>query len=59
MNKSIKFYDRPDIYKAAIISEMKKLGATDKEIELLSDEVLRNGILNQRDPEVVAWAILQ
>lgn len=48
-----------ELYREKIIQEMKKLGATSQEIELLQYETILNSINNKRKPEDVAWAILQ
>lgn len=45
-------------YKAEIITEMRKMEATDEEIALLSDEMIINAIRNGRKPADVAWAVL-
>ena len=47
------------LYRDRVIDEMKKMGATNHEIELLKRETILNSIRNKRDPEDVAWAILQ
>ncbi len=46
-------------YRTMVILEMKRMGATDQEIELLRNETIINSIRNKRRPEDVAWAILQ
>lgn len=46
-------------YRSQLILEMKKLGATKNEIELISDTLILNAINNNRKPEDVAWAVLQ
>lgn len=46
-------------YKERIIEEMKLLGATQDEIDLLTVQIVLNGINNNREPKSVAWAILQ
>jgi len=46
-------------YRNLVIIEMEKMGATDQEIRLLSNETILNSIRNKREPEDVAWAILQ
>lgn len=46
-------------YRSLLIVEMKKMGATEDEINLIHDATIRNSIRNNRKPEDVAWAILQ
>ena len=46
-------------YRSLLIIEMKKMGATEDEIDLIHDATIRNSIRNKRKPEDVAWAILQ
>lgn len=46
-------------YRTKVITEMEKMGATDREIKLLHTETIINSIKNKRKPEDVAWAILQ
>lgn len=46
-------------YRSLLIVEMKKMGATEDEINLIHDATIRNSIRNNRKPEEVAWAILQ
>ncbi len=46
-------------YRRAIEIEMKKLGASAKEMSLLKDATVENGYKYGRSPEDVAWAILQ
>lgn len=46
-------------YRSEVISEMKKLGATEQEFLHLHEETILNSIQNKRKPEDVAWAILQ
>lgn len=38
---------------------MKKQGATDKDLNLITDQIIRNTIKNGRNVKDVAWAILQ
>ncbi len=46
-------------YRAMVILEMEKMGASPQEIQLLRTETILNSIRNKRKPEDVAWAILQ
>lgn len=46
-------------YKALLVAELEKMGATDSEISLVHEATIRNSIINKRRPEDVAWAILQ
>lgn len=46
-------------YRVALVSELKKQGATESDIGLVSDTVIINSINAGRNPKAVAWAILQ
>ena len=46
-------------YRSLLIVEMRRMGATQNEIDLIHDAIIRNSIRNNRKPEDVAWAILQ
>lgn len=46
-------------YRLALIGEMKKMGATESELNLIHNSTIKNSIRNKRNPEDVAWAILQ
>ena len=46
-------------YRKMLISEMIELGAADNDIELVSDDLVINSIMNGRAAKDVAWAILQ
>lgn len=46
-------------YRNLLIVEMKKMGATDNDLQLVHDATIKNSIINKRKPEDVAWAILQ
>ena len=48
-----------DSYRTALVAELKKQGATESEIGLISDTVIINSINAERSPKAVAWAILQ
>lgn len=48
-----------DSYRTQVVAEMKKLGATNRELLLLHDATIKNSIINKREPRDVAWAILQ
>lgn len=48
-----------DSYRVALVSEMKKQGASESDIGLVSDTVIINSINAGRNPKAVAWAILQ
>ena len=51
--------DQIDAYRTTVVIEMEKMGATNQEISLLRTETVLNSIRNHRNPEDVAWAILQ
>lgn len=48
-----------DSYRLALVSELKKQGATESDIGLVSDTIIINSINAGRKPKAVAWAILQ
>lgn len=48
-----------DSYRIALVSEMKKQGASEFDIGLVSDTIIINSINAGRNPKAVAWAILQ
>ena len=45
--------------KAQLQEEMKKQGATERELNLITDEMIKNIIKNGINIEDMAWAILQ
>ena len=49
----------PEEYKAAVISKMKYYGATEKDIALVTDEMIKNKMQLRVDPDVLAWALMQ
>ena len=51
--------DKFQQYRSELIEEMIKLGATENEINLISDILIQNAIKNNRSAKDVAWAILQ
>lgn len=51
--------DRIENYKERLILEMKKQGASSKDLKLIKDATIRNAIKYERNPEDVAWALLQ
>ncbi len=46
-------------YRSLLIEEMFKLGASEQEIHMIKDATIRNAIRRNREPEDVAWALLQ
>lgn len=46
-------------YRKMLVEEMKKQGASEAELSLIHDATIVNSIRNKRQPEDVAWAILQ
>lgn len=46
-------------YKEKVLQECKNLGATEKELLPITDEVIETGMLNGREPKDLAWALLQ
>lgn len=52
--------DEFEAYKSAVHAEMKRLGATDAEIKAwATDKVIATAIKNKREPECIAWALVQ
>ncbi len=51
--------DKPEQYRAELIKEMIKIGATKNEINLINDILIQNAIKNNRKTKDVAWAIMQ
>ena len=48
-----------DAYRNRLIDALLRLGATDNDMSLICDTIVKNSILNHRNPEDVAWAVLQ
>lgn len=46
-------------FRQQVKSVMLDMGARKEELNLITDSIIRNAIRNHRDPEDVAWAILQ
>lgn len=46
-------------YRLTLLCEMKRLGATENDLSLISNSIITNSIKNKRNPKEVAWAILQ
>lgn len=46
-------------YRKSLMTEMERMGATQQEISLIKDATIINAIQRKRNPEDVAWAILQ
>ena len=42
-----------------IIEEIRGLGASEKELALVTDEIAARTIIDRRSPKDVAWALLQ
>lgn len=51
-------FDRPDIYKQLIISEMKRQGASQSAIALLTDEIVWKAFEDRILPENMAWGAM-
>ena len=45
--------------KIKLQEEMKKQGATNEELKLITDQIIKNTIKNGKSIQDVAWAILQ
>jgi len=48
-----------DSYCKALQNEMIKLGAEEKDFDLIKDATIRNALRRNRKPKDVAWALLQ
>lgn len=48
-----------DQYRLTLLCEMKRIGATENDLSLISNCIIINSIKNKRSPKEVAWAILQ
>lgn len=59
MDNSCVQVEQIDSYRLALVSELKKQGATESDIGLVSDTIIINSINAGRKPKAVAWAILQ
>lgn len=46
-------------YRRSVIEELKSLGATDSDIDLVDDATIINAIKANKYPNEVAWTILQ
>lgn len=46
-------------YKACLLEELEKLGATENDCALVSDELVNNAVQNGREARDIAWAIVQ
>lgn len=46
-------------YKKRLQNEMIKLGATDQELKLITNTIVKNAINRNREPKDVAWALVQ
>lgn len=46
-------------YRDMLISELEKQGASESDLELISEEMIINAINNNRKVDDIAWAILQ
>lgn len=46
-------------YKEEVLKECKNLGATEKDLEPITDEIIETGMKNNRNPKDFAWALLQ
>ncbi|MBQ8141078.1 MAG: hypothetical protein IJ038_05220 [Clostridia bacterium] len=51
--------NKVETYKNSLIAEMKKQGATESDLSLISDVLVLNSIKEERSPEEVVWALLQ
>ena len=59
MEAMCNIFQRPDIYEVMLRDEMQKLGATEVDLNLISDALIWNSIKNKRHPVDVAWALMQ
>ena len=58
-----KIYTFSDIeirsYEISLIEELRKINASQSDINLISIEMIQNAILVKADPKDVAWALIQ
>lgn len=59
MSKKGVAQEKIEEYRDMLITELKKLGASGSELELVSEEMIINAINNGRKAVDIAWAILQ
>lgn len=59
MSKKGVAQEKIEEYRDMLIIELKKLGASGSELELVSEEMIINAITNGRKAVDIAWAILQ
>lgn len=59
MSKKGVAQEKIEEYRDMLIIELKKLGASGSELELVSEEMIINAINNGRKAVDIAWAILQ
>lgn len=46
-------------YKNALMEELQKIGACATELRMVTDEMIRSSILENLEPNEVAWAIVE
>ena len=51
--------NKENAFRTALEQEMKNQGATQEEINLITDDLVKNSVKNKRSVKDVAWAILQ
>lgn len=59
MKEDQSIFERSDLYELEVRTAMAKMGATDADFSLLTEEAIRNNIAAHRSPEALAWAIMQ
>lgn len=59
MSKKGVAQEKIEEYRDMLIIELKKLGASGSELELVSEKMIVNAINNGRKAVDIAWAILQ
>lgn len=52
-------YESIQAYKEKVLAEMRKMSATENELALADDEVIKASMVTGHAPEDVAWALLQ
>ena len=52
-------YESIQDFKERVLAEMRKMSATENELALADDEVIKASMSMGHEPEDVAWALLQ
>lgn len=57
--KYVSLHSRERAFRYQVRLEMVKMGATQEELKLIHDSMIRSALQNKRTPRDVAWAIMQ